>query len=371
MAAQHIVVPPSKHTIFIRGFSSRIPADNIKSFFENETRETASLEFFRESEDKKNLYVALRFESKSAAKDALDRFNGKEVLGSFIKITFFRDMKKARQKAQEMYEQGEGPDPREIFKSGGQRQTRGRGIGFPPRNHSRTRVNHGHDAARRGYNENYYTKHDRYSSSRSMSASYSRSRSYSPKHSRTNSFSEYSPVPEKREKKMHPESKEGHLKSKTDVGKSKTYNQYTYDEEEDGEYASADNRQNYDDDMEGYASDYNRKGSQSKSVIELGVSGTNGAVKQEKKRRIEGTDDLDELFSFRPEKLAKVQKKKDEIEKSFKQDCETFAAVVKMLISKDESLEEKLQNSLKENLREIGQRCIQELKEYIENLKEE
>lgn len=171
-------------------------------------------------------------------------------------------------------------------------------------------------------------------------------------------------------KSRHADTKEVHLKLKIENDKSKVYGQYTYEEEEDGEYASGDNRAVYDDDMEGYASDYRGRGSQSKSIADS-VLTSNGTNKQEKKRRAERSDDLDELLSFRPEKLAKVQKKKDEIEKSFKRDCETFAAVVKMLISKDESLEEKLQNSLKENLREIGQKCIQELKDYIENLKEE
>lgn len=52
-------------------------------------------------------------------------------------------MKKARRKAQEMYEQGEGPDPREIFKSNVARPPRGRGMGFMQRNRTRTRVNHG------------------------------------------------------------------------------------------------------------------------------------------------------------------------------------------------------------------------------------
>lgn len=65
------------------------------------------------------------------------------------------------------------------------------------------------------------------------------------------------------------------------------------------------------------------------------------------------------------------ERKKDEIEKSYRQDCETFAAVTKMLISKDTWLEDKLQASLKENLKDIGQRCIHELREFIEALKTE
>lgn len=39
--------------------------------------------------------------------------------------------------------------------------------------------------------------------------------------------------------------------------------------------------------------------------------------------------------------------------------------------SKEPSLEDKIQDSLRENLKEIGQRCIQELREFIERLREE
>jgi len=69
------------------------------------------------------------------------------------------------------------------------------------------------------------------------------------------------------------------------------------------------------------------------------------------------------------EKMALVREKKEEIERAYRQDCETFSAVVKMLISKNVELEELLKDSLKENLKDIGQRCIQELKEFIEGVK--
>ena len=38
--------------------------------------------------------------------------------------------------------------------------------------------------------------------------------------------------------------------------------------------------------------------------------------------------------------------------------------------SKDPSLEEKLQYTLRENLKEIGQRCILDLREYMDRLRE-
>jgi len=71
------------------------------------------------------------------------------------------------------------------------------------------------------------------------------------------------------------------------------------------------------------------------------------------------------------DKMVMVREKKEEIEKAYRQDCETFAAVTKMLISKDQDLEDKLQHSLRDNLKDIGQRCIHELREFIDKLKSE
>jgi len=82
------------------------------------------------------------------------------------------------------------------------------------------------------------------------------------------------------------------------------------------------------------------------------------------------TRDIDKAtLNLSLEKMALVKEKKEEVEKSFRQDCETFAAVTKMLIGKDSSLEDKLQACLRENLKDIGQRCIHELREYIESLR--
>ena len=39
--------------------------------------------------------------------------------------------------------------------------------------------------------------------------------------------------------------------------------------------------------------------------------------------------------------------------------------------SKDPGIEERIQLSLRENLKEIGQRCIQELRDFIEKLRTE
>ncbi|XP_020314692.1 periphilin-1 isoform X1 [Oncorhynchus kisutch] len=61
-----------------------------------------------------------------------------------------------------------------------------------------------------------------------------------------------------------------------------------------------------------------------------------------------------------------IQQKRKEIEQVYRQDCDTFGVVVKMLIAKDPSLERPIQLSLQENLREIGLRCVEAMQEFIE-----
>ncbi|XP_014000822.1 periphilin-1 isoform X1 [Salmo salar] len=61
-----------------------------------------------------------------------------------------------------------------------------------------------------------------------------------------------------------------------------------------------------------------------------------------------------------------IQQKRREIEQVYRQDCDTFGVVVKMLIAKDPSLERPIQPSLKENLGEIGLRCVEAMQQFIE-----
>ncbi|XP_075065167.1 periphilin-1 isoform X2 [Mixophyes fleayi] len=74
-----------------------------------------------------------------------------------------------------------------------------------------------------------------------------------------------------------------------------------------------------------------------------------------------------ELFDSTPlsNRSKAVAAKTKEIEEVYRQDCETFGMVVKMLIDKDPSLEKQVQFALRQNLSEIGERCIEELKLYI------
>lgn len=60
-----------------------------------------------------------------------------------------------------------------------------------------------------------------------------------------------------------------------------------------------------------------------------------------------------------------IVSKTKEIEQTYYQDCETFGMVVKMLVEKDPSLERSIQFALRQNLHEISERCVKELRQFI------
>ncbi|XP_077424181.1 uncharacterized protein LOC144053524 isoform X2 [Vanacampus margaritifer] len=65
-----------------------------------------------------------------------------------------------------------------------------------------------------------------------------------------------------------------------------------------------------------------------------------------------------------------IKAKALDIEKSFRQDCETFVTVVKMLVTKEPTLETLLTDALIANLSEIKQNCFAALRLFIEKLNE-
>ncbi|XP_041966834.1 periphilin-1-like isoform X6 [Alosa sapidissima] len=56
--------------------------------------------------------------------------------------------------------------------------------------------------------------------------------------------------------------------------------------------------------------------------------------------------------------------------KLYRQDCETFGTVVKMLVSKEPGLEKQLQGPLRDSLVEMRERCLEDLRLYIDELDE-
>nr|XP_042139450.1 periphilin-1-like [Peromyscus maniculatus bairdii]XP_042139451.1 periphilin-1-like [Peromyscus maniculatus bairdii] len=78
--------------------------------------------------------------------------------------------------------------------------------------------------------------------------------------------------------------------------------------------------------------------------------------------RTEGTELVSDQ---RTDRLKAIASKTKEIEQAYHQDCETFGMVVKMLVEKDPSLEKSIQFAFRQNLHEISERCVEELRQFI------
>ncbi|XP_027128208.1 periphilin-1 isoform X3 [Larimichthys crocea] len=74
--------------------------------------------------------------------------------------------------------------------------------------------------------------------------------------------------------------------------------------------------------------------------------------------------------NFQERRALAIAAKAQAIEKVYRQDCETFGMVVKMLVAKDPNLEKQVQVPLRENLGEIRERCLEDLKHFISELDE-
>ncbi|XP_076418689.1 periphilin-1-like isoform X1 [Peromyscus maniculatus bairdii] len=70
----------------------------------------------------------------------------------------------------------------------------------------------------------------------------------------------------------------------------------------------------------------------------------------------------DSQLSIRSKAIAS---KITEIEKVYRQVCETFGMVVERLVEKDRSLEKSIQFAMKQSLHEIGEHRVEELKHFI------
>ncbi|XP_065324159.1 probable cyclin-dependent serine/threonine-protein kinase DDB_G0292550 isoform X2 [Gordionus sp. m RMFG-2023] len=98
LALNSMIVPASQHTLFMRGFYGNMNKEDVREFFTKEGGK-CSFDFVKLSEDRRLLFVALRFESKDVAKDIMARYHDTDVLGSRISISWYKDLRKARQKA--------------------------------------------------------------------------------------------------------------------------------------------------------------------------------------------------------------------------------------------------------------------------------
>lgn len=71
---------------------------------------------------------------------------------------------------------------------------------------------------------------------------------------------------------------------------------------------------------------------------------------------------------FQTRRSREIATKALEIEKLYRQDCQTIGTVVKMLVAKEPSLDQLLQDPLRQNLMEIKERCLEDLRHFIKEL---
>ncbi|PAV73209.1 hypothetical protein WR25_14300 [Diploscapter pachys] len=158
-------VPESRHTIFIRGLPGHITTDEIKDFFEDKIG-GVSFDFVKQTPDQTRIFVAVRFESREKAKEAMDRFCEDDILGTRCELSWFRDIRRYVQYVSTQNGGGRGMAQR--YRRGG---FRGRG-GY-------MRDSYREREPRRPRSRSYSTRSRTRSRSRSRASSRSRSRSSS------------------------------------------------------------------------------------------------------------------------------------------------------------------------------------------------
>ncbi|KAM7539727.1 hypothetical protein Aperf_G00000024489 [Anoplocephala perfoliata] len=489
-------VPPSRHTIFIRGLPGSTNVDVVKNHFSSETDTKCTVEFFSTSEDRVRFSVAIRFKSHEIAREMLERYNGKELLGHPVEVTWFKDLKKARARAFEEQRhgrframrglrgnyrgyperRGRGYSPshgRDRSYSGGPSSSRNLSRGPSGSSHSSSRSHSGSPAyshkrfSRRigpdaegdsvqgndGYpriSRKRLSRRSRSASSRSRSSSRSMSnRSHSnhvvpvrrsgqgprsPSLSRS-SFSNAPPPPGNDHGGSGLLNNLIQLPSKR-IASKPTQLRGSASQSHSGSSLSPSPRRQHQSQkhrsplLPGLLPSSSKDQSPEKEPLPLPtLSGSNwrplslaeeipdepapsrslfAAYSNDKPKVVNGkiilsplipqkssnmSSEMDveaDLISSRKgdalpadinhefpkqDKSSKskdvlIQEKKAVIEEEYKKDCETFATVVKMFISKDSELEEKLLPLLKKILHERGQQSIEELRVYIESLEE-
>ncbi|KAL3120506.1 hypothetical protein niasHT_000624 [Heterodera trifolii] len=87
-------VPESQHTVFIRGLPGNMSTDEIREFFEKDFG-ACTFDFVKVSPDRTKLYIAVRFDSKAAARKVMENFSTDgELLGFKVEMTWFRDIRR-------------------------------------------------------------------------------------------------------------------------------------------------------------------------------------------------------------------------------------------------------------------------------------
>nr|CDS34040.1 Dentin sialophosphoprotein [Hymenolepis microstoma] len=478
-------VPPSRHTIFIRGLPGSTNVDSVKNHFCQETDTKCTVEFFSTSDDKAKFSVAIRFKSHELAREMLTRYNGKELFGHPIEVTWFKDLKKARARAYEEqrhsrfrsvrgfrgnrgyqdrrvhgYSPGHG---RERSYSGGPPSSRRFSRGLSGSSHCSSRSHSGSPKRRSNRRSRSLSSRSR-SSSRSVS-----NRSYQSNHAaperrsgQIRSPSHYSNAPAPSTRQEHGDTNLLndliHLQSKNVTSKPSRYrNSHSHSRSGSStrsQSTSAPRRQQNQrhlspvlpnlilskdqspeknqsslpnlsgsnwrplslteemstDEPEparslfaAYSGSSNNNNSNKprlnggkiilsplvsqkhlneRSLSEIdNISHSSGERERGRKRNESGEMSspmgVENNHSFSSSQLENssqkskdvlIQERKAVIEEEYKKECETFATVAKVFISKDGTLEDKLLPLLKTILHERGQQSVEELRLYIYNL---
>jgi hypothetical protein len=86
-------VPESQHTIFIRGLPGNMTTEEIRDFFGKDTG--CTFDFVKVSPDRDKLYVAVRFESKTVARQIMEKCTATgTILGYDVEMSWFRDIRR-------------------------------------------------------------------------------------------------------------------------------------------------------------------------------------------------------------------------------------------------------------------------------------
>ncbi|VDO22811.1 unnamed protein product [Haemonchus placei] len=89
-------VPESKHTIFIRGLPGDMSTDEIREYFEDRIG-PVSFDFVKTSADQQRLFVAVRFETRDDAKEAMSKYSDGDLMGHRCELTWFKDIRRYAQ----------------------------------------------------------------------------------------------------------------------------------------------------------------------------------------------------------------------------------------------------------------------------------
>ncbi|VDL85087.1 unnamed protein product [Nippostrongylus brasiliensis] len=105
-------VPESKHTIFIRGLPGDMSTDEIREYFEDRIG-PVSFDFVKTSADQQRLFVAVRFETRDDAKEAMSKYSENDLMGHRCELSWFKDIRRYAQ----YQSMNQGRRGRPVFRS--------------------------------------------------------------------------------------------------------------------------------------------------------------------------------------------------------------------------------------------------------------